>query len=852
MTLTTTSSKQTYTGDGSTVTFPIPFKFFQNSDLVVTITDLSGNVTTKTLTTDYSVTGAGNASGGTLTMVVAPTLNYTLTIKRVVPLTQATSIRNQGAFFANIHEDEFDRLVMADQQLQQQITDNFAVVLAGPVQSFNGRTGIVLPASGDYTASQITGLAAFIAANGVSGFNGRIGAVAPAANDYSFAQISGKAGLAQGGTNADLSATGGTSQFLKQSTVGGAVTVGQPTVSDVSITQPFTGAVAQNLNSKSGNYVDLTDFMTSSQLADVAAKTGAVDMSSAFTAAISYIAGLTADSHTSFGAGYSNNRPTLRLPAVTLKVTQGFNITFRGFRMVGQGKGNTAIYYNTNSPIVLFDFGTFSSTPANLFLGTAQQWCFEDMTLIHDNGETAGARTCSAIRDNGCGNGYLKNVLFAGWQYGLNAVYGSDFTTTDQCDFNYCDYGAYWGPGCQQCDMNDSQFYFCYVGVMFEYGQEINMRRPIFAGPQRAAIYVYNQASGTTQLTSFPGQAGWTPALNSSIIAPHFESNNGGAGVNSIPQYFVEFNSTVAWTTLWFRDVDIVAGTDGTHYVNALIGNTGSTGAQYIWVENVQFIGSFAVGGVTPGYMIVNSGGNTTFKNWHTPAGYTTPQLANTSTSSTLYYDEILRTRKVVNGGLPYTDRITDDATTTGIEHVYNASGIYSMGFYNAGWIIRYGIDIQNRRQYFGDPTTPTSSWSQDIGTAIPASGSYLNGSFRWNSGAPNTGGWLLLGWSRLTTGSANVSGTDWAPTYVAQQVLGGAVASAATITPTGPVFHVTGTTAINTINLPYTGFIGTIRIIPDGLFTTGTSGNIALASTAVVSKVLEMTYDGTKWYPSY
>jgi hypothetical protein len=82
----------------------------------------------------------------------------------------------------------------------------------------------------------------------------------------------------------------------------------------------------------------------------------------------------------------------------------------------------------------------------------------------------------------------------------------------------------------------------------------------------------------------------------------------------------------------------------------------------------------------------------------------------------------------------------------------------------------------------------------------------------------------------------------------------GANVASATTITPTGEIFHVTGTTAIVTINAPYTGFNGTITIIPDGIFTWTAAGNIALAGTAVVSKALTMTYDSTtvKWYPSY
>lgn len=79
-------------------------------------------------------------------------------------------------------------------------------------------------------------------------------------------------------------------------------------------------------------------------------------------------------------------------------------------------------------------------------------------------------------------------------------------------------------------------------------------------------------------------------------------------------------------------------------------------------------------------------------------------------------------------------------------------------------------------------------------------------------------------------------------------------VASASTITPSWPIFIVSGTTTIQTINLPYTGFRGSIQIIPSGVFATGTSGNIAIASTSVVSRVLTMTYNDVtaKRYPSY
>ena len=81
-------------------------------------------------------------------------------------------------------------------------------------------------------------------------------------------------------------------------------------------------------------------------------------------------------------------------------------------------------------------------------------------------------------------------------------------------------------------------------------------------------------------------------------------------------------------------------------------------------------------------------------------------------------------------------------------------------------------------------------------------------------------------------------------------------IASAATIAPTASVTFVSGTTQITTIIAPSpisaTG--GQITLIPTGSWTTAATGNIALATTAVVSKALIMTYDaGTaKWYPSY
>lgn len=81
------------------------------------------------------------------------------------------------------------------------------------------------------------------------------------------------------------------------------------------------------------------------------------------------------------------------------------------------------------------------------------------------------------------------------------------------------------------------------------------------------------------------------------------------------------------------------------------------------------------------------------------------------------------------------------------------------------------------------------------------------------------------------------------------------AVASAAgQVTPSGPLFHITGTAAITGFLLPLGFNYGGFCVIPDGAFTTTTANNIAAASTGVVSVLDCWTYDAHtgKFYPQY
>lgn len=80
---------------------------------------------------------------------------------------------------------------------------------------------------------------------------------------------------------------------------------------------------------------------------------------------------------------------------------------------------------------------------------------------------------------------------------------------------------------------------------------------------------------------------------------------------------------------------------------------------------------------------------------------------------------------------------------------------------------------------------------------------------------------------------------------------LGPTIASATTITLSHPVHKISGTTAIDTINPPYTGFVGHTTLIATAAWSLTTNGNVAKAVTAVALEALVLFYDGALWYPA-
>lgn len=115
MTVPANLNRVDYTGTGSAGPFTVPFPFYDASHLTVLQTDALFNQTTLT---GWTATGAGGPSGA-VTLAAACPVGSTLTILRIVPLTQNTSIKNQEAFYPEVHEQEMDLLAMADQQLDE-------------------------------------------------------------------------------------------------------------------------------------------------------------------------------------------------------------------------------------------------------------------------------------------------------------------------------------------------------------------------------------------------------------------------------------------------------------------------------------------------------------------------------------------------------------------------------------------------------------------------------------------------------------------------------------------------------------------------------------------------------------
>ena len=97
MTISSTTNRVSYTGNGVTTEFAFAYKFLVNTDLKV-----YNDGALQTITTDYTVTGAGEESGGTVTFGTAfANANYSVSIMSTANRTWIVSSVAAGSFVIN-------------------------------------------------------------------------------------------------------------------------------------------------------------------------------------------------------------------------------------------------------------------------------------------------------------------------------------------------------------------------------------------------------------------------------------------------------------------------------------------------------------------------------------------------------------------------------------------------------------------------------------------------------------------------------------------------------------------------------------------------------------------------------
>jgi hypothetical protein len=119
MTVSSSTNRVSYAGNGSTTVFPYTYKIFDEDDLTVILRAANGTETVQTITSQYTVSGVGDAGGGNVTMLTAPAAGTTLVILREQDLVQGLDIVPNDPFPADSLEGALDKLTFMVQQHEE-------------------------------------------------------------------------------------------------------------------------------------------------------------------------------------------------------------------------------------------------------------------------------------------------------------------------------------------------------------------------------------------------------------------------------------------------------------------------------------------------------------------------------------------------------------------------------------------------------------------------------------------------------------------------------------------------------------------------------------------------------------
>ena len=138
----------THTGNGVTVAFAYGFKVFADADLEVRVDDVL-----QTLTTHYTVTGAGDAGGGTVVFVTIPINLAVVTISGELAYERETDFIENGAIRSQTLDDDLDKATMLIQQLRRDVRRSIKV----PIEETDDQ---VVPSTAAERANKVLGFGA--------------------------------------------------------------------------------------------------------------------------------------------------------------------------------------------------------------------------------------------------------------------------------------------------------------------------------------------------------------------------------------------------------------------------------------------------------------------------------------------------------------------------------------------------------------------------------------------------------------------------------------------------------------------------------------------------------------------
>jgi len=208
MTVASLVTKNVYVCNNATYVFGYSFDVAAASDIHVYQT--YGGASTE-VTAGFTVDTANKA----VTYAAAASLgaDYQITLSRECSLTQEVDLVNQGGFFAEVHEAEFDKLTMIAQQQQEQLARVFKLGIATDLTGVSTEfppplaNGVLGWSSSGTALENKTSLAAVFAASAVQ-----------QAIDFS----SGKAATLEAASSMDIGAAGGNVIFVTGTSAIGA------------------------------------------------------------------------------------------------------------------------------------------------------------------------------------------------------------------------------------------------------------------------------------------------------------------------------------------------------------------------------------------------------------------------------------------------------------------------------------------------------------------------------------------------------------------------------------------------------------------------------------------------------